>query len=350
MKTVPVLHEEIINPTGPGNPRNGEGDVVELRDGRLLMAWTRFSGPDDHSQGDIWGRYSHDGGFTWSEPFLLQENLGGCNVMCVSFLRLHSGVLLFGFAIKNHESADCHMYVRRSGDDGKTWSEPILASPEEGYMGANNDRLVQLASGRIILPVFKCVGEYYHSLTSCFCSDDDGRSWRRLPPRLDIPGRVGAGEPGVLQCADGSLWMWLRTDKQRIYACRSLDEGESWSDPTPTELVAPISPASAARLPGSADILMIYNDRRACPPVAGDVVWNSQFNWRTPLVSAISSDNGASWHSFKLVEADESKSYCYVSITFHKDNTILTYYQGLAGGPNLHDMKLKIVPTAAWTA
>jgi predicted neuraminidase len=242
------------------------------------------------------------------------------------------------------------MFARRSGDDGKSWSAPVSTMPEEGYMGTNNDRFVQTRSGRVLLPMFRCIGPDYHSQASVFGSDDDGRSWRRLTPYLDLPGVTGASEPGIVECADGSLFMWMRTDKQRIYYSRSRDNGETWSEPQPTDLVAPISPASAARLPNSSNILMIYNDRRACPPVAGDVAWNSQFNWRTPLVSAISSDNGATWHSHKLVEADESKSYCYVSMTFHKQNTILTYYQGLPGGPNLVDMKLKIVPTAAWTA
>jgi hypothetical protein len=33
----------------------------------------------------------------------------------------------------------------------------------------------------------------------------------------------------------------------------------------------------------------------------------------------------------------------------HGENTLLTYYVGRAGGPNLLDLKLCIVPTAAWT-
>lgn len=349
MNAMPVLHEEMINPTGPGNPRNGEGDIAPLSDGRLLMVWSKFSGPNDHSQGEIWARHSGDGGYSWDAPFLLQENLGQCNVMSVSLLRLRSGDLMLGFAIKNHESLDCHMYVRRSADDGRTWRAPVMATPEEGYIGANNNRLVQTRSGRVLLPIFRCVGEHYHSLATVFGSDDDGDTWRRLCPYLDLPGRVGTGEPGVVECADGSLWMWMRTDKQRIYACRSFDGGESWTEPAPTELVAPIAPASAARLPNSNDLLIIYNDRRQCAPVGGDVEWHSQFNWRTPLVAAISGDNGRSWHGFKSVESDESHSYCYTSITFHGDATLLTYYVGRAGGPNLAEMKLKVVPTAAWT-
>jgi hypothetical protein len=40
----------------------------------------------------------------------------------------------------------------------------------------------------------------------------------------------------------------------------------------------------------------------------------------------------------------------YSSIAFHDEDTLLTYYVGVAGGPNLLDLKLCIVPTAACTA
>jgi hypothetical protein len=119
----------------------------------------------------------------------------------------------------------------------------------------------------------------------------------------------------------------------------------SWSFPQATELVAPVSPASAKRLPGSDDILMIYNDRRGVPHSSDR---RSVFNWRTPLAAAVSSDGGRTWGHHKTVEADQTKSYCYTSITFHEDVTLLTYYVGKPGGPNLVDLKLKIVPTAAW--
>ena len=147
---VPVLHEEIIGPTSSENPRNGEGAIVSLGDDRLLLAWGRFMGPHDHSPAEIYGRFSEDGGYTWGNPFLMQENVGGCNVMSVSFLRLQSGDLLFGFLIKNRESEDCRFYVRRSSDEGQTWGARVLASPEEGYIVVCNDRLIQAATGRIV--------------------------------------------------------------------------------------------------------------------------------------------------------------------------------------------------------
>ena len=51
--------------------------------------------------------------------------------------------------------SDCRPYARFSDDETRTWSEPIACIPEEdgGYYVLNNDRVVQLKSGRIILPV-----------------------------------------------------------------------------------------------------------------------------------------------------------------------------------------------------
>jgi hypothetical protein len=347
-RIVPARYESIIGPTSALNPRNGEGAIVALKDDHLLLGWTHFTGGrHDHSPADIHGRVSKNGGYAWGEPFLLQENVGAQNVMSVGLLRLQSGDLLFGYAIKHHASQDCRYYVRRSADEGANWFDPVLATPEDGYFVVNNDRLVQTRSGRLLVPVAKAVDARYHCVSGCFYSDDEGITWQRGPQYIDLSGVVGLQEPGILECADGSLWMYMRTDYGYIFSSRSYDDGVSWSAAQATELVAPISPATAKRLPDSDDILMIYNDRRGVP---FDSDWHSQFNWRTPLSSAVSDDCGRTWGHHKLVEEDRHRSYCYTSITFLGDATLLTYYVGVAGGPNLLDMKLKIVPTSSWTA
>ena len=363
---VPTLHEEMMGPPTEGNPRNSEGDIIPLQDGRLLFAWSRFThGGQDHSPGEIYAAISQDDGYTWNKPFLLQENIGKMNVMSVSFLRLHSGDILFGFLVKGSVSLDCHLYVRRSSDEGRSWSAPVLATPEDGYFVVNNDRLVQTRSGRLIVPVAKwtaTVDEYVWDpfIGSCFASDDEGQTWRRCTNYSCLSGAAGLQEPGVIECADGSLWMYIRTDKGYIYESRSSDDGESWSLPEPTDLVAPLSPSSAKRLPGSDDILMIYNDRSHVPFKPnrdyGGVLEHNQeysrlFNWRTPLSSAVSSDGGRTWHHHKTVETDETLGYAYTSITFHKDLTLLSYHLEYPGRrePLERGLKLKVVPTAAWT-
>ncbi|MCP5120557.1 MAG: exo-alpha-sialidase, partial [bacterium] len=88
--------ETVIAPSVPANKRNSEGDIVVLKDGTLLAAWSDFyGGSNDFSAARISAAKSSDGGRTWSPRFTLQENVGKKNVMSVSFLRTRSGEILF---------------------------------------------------------------------------------------------------------------------------------------------------------------------------------------------------------------------------------------------------------------
>jgi len=342
--TVRSLYETLVAPTAPDNPRNGEAAILPLSDGRLLLAWSRFTAGHDHSPSEIWARTSDDGGYTWGQPWILQDNIGRCNVMSVSLLRLHSGAILFGFLVKNDAVDDCRLYVRRSVDDGATWASPVLATDLPTYHVVNNDRLIQLSSGRLLAPAARSADSRHRGQSGCYYSDDDGLTWMRPLEWLDAPGAAGAQEPGVVECPDGSVWMYVRTSLAAIYASRSTDGGLHWSPLARTELVAPTAPSSAKRLPGSKAILMLYNDRAdiAAEPDAG------RLEWRTPLTATISLDGARTWGPRLEVEGDLSRSYCYTSITYHGETTLLTYYEGVAGGPNLLDLKLKLVPTSEW--
>jgi len=339
------LYSTTIAPSTPANPRNGEGVILPLADGRLLLAWSRFLASDDHSPSEVWARLSRDGGYTWDAPYLLQENIGLCNVMSGSLLRIRSGDVLLGFLLKNHPNADCRLFVRRSSDEGATWDSPVLVTPDPAYHIVNNDRLVQTSAGRLLVPAARITNQQYHCLTGCFYSDDGGRTWLRPSQWLDLPGSAGAQEPGIVECADGSLWMYARTSLGAVYGSRSADGGEHWSPLERTSLVAPTAPSSAKRLPSSDVILMLYNDRASVPATADPHL----FEQRTPLTAAISRDGARTWSGNRLVESDETCSYCYTSIAFCGDTTLLTYYVGTAGGANLLDLRLRIVPTEEWT-
>ncbi len=74
------------------NPRNSEGDIIELKDGRLCLIYTRFmGGSGDHAAADLAMRTSDDNGRNWSEDRIVVQRPGGLNVMSVSLLRLASG-------------------------------------------------------------------------------------------------------------------------------------------------------------------------------------------------------------------------------------------------------------------
>lgn len=314
------------------NPRNSEGSFATLGDRRVLFCYTQFyGGAADHSPARIVGIESADGGRTWGAPREVIANQGGANVMSVSLLRLKSGKLAL-FYLKKNSWLDCRPYVRLSDDDAKTWSEPTLVVAAPGYFVLNNDRVIQLTSGRLVVPVgfhrsrgadpnsARCFDS--RAIHLWYLSDDDGRTWKESRSWWALPGVTGSGlqEPGVVELADGSLLTFARTDQGRQFEMRSTDRGATWSPPIAGPLESPTSPASIERIPGRPRLLAVFNDHSGrFPFVKGK---------RTPLVSALSDDGGKTWHSQKLLESDPDGWYCYTAIHFTNAHVLLAYCAG----------------------
>jgi hypothetical protein len=318
----------VLDP-GPGNPRNSEGDIVELKDGRLCLIYTRFTGGgDDDASADLALRTSSDNGRTWSDDTILVPRSGGLNVMSVSLLRLASGEIALFYLLKTSQE-DCRPMMCLSTDEGKTWSPPACCITDEvGYYVLNNDRAVQLRSGRLVLPVAWHQGpgrpRDSAGVILCYLSDDNGKTWRRSKDPFKgyaADGkRITLQEPGVVEIKDGRLIMFIRTDAGSQYVCHSSDGGETWSKPGPSPLASPLSPATIERIPWTGDLLCVWNDHTGRHPFPT--------GRRTPLCMAISRDEGATWSPSQIIEANPDGWYCYTSITFTDDRAILSYCAG----------------------
>lgn len=309
----------LVAPVTQRYPRNTEGSIVELEDGTLLLAWSRFTGgTSDHSTGEIAGVRSKDGGTTWGRPFVIQPNTGRQNVMSASLLRLRSGAIALYYLIKNSNS-DLHLWQRISKDDGKSWGPPHRCTMTDGYNIVNNDRVVQLASGRLIAPVSYTpdIGKPTPLIVFVVFSDDGGRTWVRSSPDLEAPLR-GAMEPGVVELANGRLLMIIRTSTGYIYRSWSDDKGATWSKAEQTDIVSPESPATLKVLPNGRDLLLVWNNNP-------EAVKNYRAR-RNPMTIAVSRDNGMTWENIRNIEDSPTNSYAYTSIVYVKDSAILTYY------------------------
>lgn len=327
-------------PPSPGNPRNTEGAFVTLRDGRILYAYTRFTGGiGDHDSASIAGRHSSDGGRTWTaEDVSIVTGEGDMNVMSVSLRRLKDGRIAL-FYLRKNSIADCRPCLRYSSDEGKTWSKQPVCIPAEGYYVLNNDRAVQLHSGRIVLPVAhhpSVNGEFgSRGIAMTFLSDDLGKTWRSSGTRLESssPDRAGYQEPGVVELKDGRLMMFIRTQLGRQYLSFSRDGGETWSEARASEILSPLSPASIERIPTTGHLLMVWNDHS----VADDSARASAATGgkRTPLTVAISKDEGRTWLSRRNLLQDPDGWYCYTAIHFDGSRVLLAFADGGNGLPRL---------------
>jgi predicted neuraminidase len=306
--------------TGPGNPRNSEGDFITLKDGRILYVYSHYTGSSssDHANAFLAGRYSSDKGKTWTtDDVKIIEQEGKMNVMSVSLLRLQNGEIALFYLKKNSET-DCIPMIRISNDEAKTWSDPNpCITDKEGYFVLNNNRVIQLKNGRLLLAVamhgspgdsvFHNVGRLWS-----YYSDDNGRIWNS-GAEVSNPGNIVTQEPGLIELNNGEIMMYVRTTSNVQYYSLSKDKGETWSQVEPWNLKSPCSPASVSRIPKTGDLVVVWND-------------NGVDQKRTPLNIAISKDDGNSWINNKVLENNPEGSFCYTAIHFNDENDVLIGY------------------------
>jgi len=331
--------------------------MVVLRDGSLLLMYTEFTGGGaDESRAHIALIRSTDNGETWSDPELFfNPPPNALNAMSVSLLRLFDGRIGCVFVLK-HSRTEMTPQWLVSSDEGESWSPARPVTDEAGYFVVNNDRLVQLRDGTLVIPYGLHAGaegdqhEYWkpawNALCGLFYSRDGGGTWRRSghvlthtpelfyqpshmdPKVLENPQvahmferRLGIfQEPGVQELGDGSLMLYMRSN-YGIFRAFSRDVESCWEGCGPIpDLNVCTSPQTIRRLPGSERLVMLYNDR-------GNVPFGSQaFTIRSPLAVAFSDDGGKTWGYAGNLEGAE-ESYCYFSLLFERDQFLMTYYE-----------------------
>ena len=324
-----VERNRLLGP-GPGNPRNSEGDFIELADGRILFVYTHFTGGGaDHAAAHLAGRFSSDAGKTWTKrDVLIVPNEAEQNVMSVSLVRLQDGDIAL-FYLRKNSLTDCRPYMRVSKDEAKTWGEPKLCIDRVGYYVLNNDRAVQLKQGRIILPVAlhntpQQNKPDWAGTILCYLSDDNGKTWRpskdRLTSKTPEGRRITLQEPGVVELKDGRLMMFCRTTSGSQYVSYSKDGGQQWSKFGPSNIISPCSPASIERIPQTGDLLLVWNNHQN--------VDDAHRGKRTPFNAAISRNEGKTWEKIKTLEDDPGGWYCYTAVMFVGDGVLLGHCAG----------------------
>jgi len=304
------------------NPRNSEGDFVNLKDGRILFVYTRYNqkSADDNAPAFLAGRYSNDGGKTWTQKDdVILPNEGGMNIMSVSLLRLQNDDIGM-FYLKKNSGIDCIPMLRISKDEAKSWSNAIpCITDKKGYFVLNNDRVIKLKDGRLIMAVArhcvpggedKAVGDLFS-----YYSDDNGQTWTSSA-QVPNPKGIVTQEPGLIEMRDGRIMMYIRASGGWQQLSFSNDLGKTWSPIEKSNIVSPISPATIEKIPGTRDWLLVWNN-------------NGKSDRRTPLTSAISKDEGKTWKHIKNINGDPDLWLCYIAIHFvDKKHLLLGYCAG----------------------
>ena len=344
--------------------RAGEGAFLSLKDGTLMHAYTEYyeGNIGDHGAARIAAVFSRDEGESWGEKRVLIPRGDAVNLMSVSLWRLQNGEILLFYLkkIKEGNSILCYPCVRSSNDECESFGEERFCyDPSEkcDYFVVNNDRVIQLKSGRILIPA-----SYLNRKTGIFpwgeevrylASDDNGASWKalRIRHRMPFENIHGFEEPGLYQHEDGSIWAYYRTDIGCQFEATSRDDGEHWTTPKPNIFF------TSARSP------MLV--KKVCKTFTA-AVWNpiplyrsrnlGGIRGRAPFLLAISKTDGRehdreAFPDLYFIETDLDNDYSYPSILDKGDYFLLSYYHSNGRERPLNCLKIvKILASEIATA
>ena len=226
--------------------RNGEGAFIRLKNGGIMLVYTEYCGDDWHDDCDarFTALFSYDEGESWKDKkVILTKSEGAENIMCASLLRMNNGDIGLFYLEKFTKDGIVYdkVLMKRSSDEGETWSVETECSVRDSYYVVNNDRVLRLKSGRIIIPAAEHARiqsepeKFVPGTVSCFYSDDDGISWYEsdtIYSPFDNT-RFGLMEPGLYEKENGDLYMYIRTELGFQFECTSKDGGKTWSDIKP---------------------------------------------------------------------------------------------------------------------
>ncbi len=329
----------VILPAGGAVHRRGEASMVLLSGGRVLIAYAnhtqhRDSGVSpiegDNDRADICATVLDAAGRPRGpERLLVKRPEGALNVMSPALRRLPDGRLGMLYSRRASTTAADRMFCA-SSDQGLTWSSPVAVAGG-GYTTGCHDRMTVLSTGRIIAPLHRTKDWDRHYMYAQTAQSDDGGGRWTLSNRAALPyvgakygwkgGFIESGcvEPSVAERADGSLLMSLRTAMGTVFCAESFDRGTTWERLRSMEVISPQAPAHLSRIPGTDDLLLLWNADYDPGANLGGA--------RSTIMACVSTDNGKSWpHAArKTLVHDPDHSVDYPAVLFRQDEVWITF-------------------------
>lgn len=344
----------------PPRVQNHAANLALLPDGNLACVW--FAGTQEGVP-DISVWFSRLDAGAWSPPVQLSDDPTRSEQNPILHVA-DSGQLWLLWTSQHAGNQDTARVLRRvSTDGGHSWGPAHVLLPETAEGGVFvRQPLVALPNGRLLLPIFHCVrvpGQRWvgdRDYSGVMLSDDEGQTWREVV----VPGSIGCVHMNIGRCADGTLVALYRSRwADSIYRSTSIDDGENWSAPVPTELPNNNSSIQFVMLPGDR-MALVFNESSSAEatarrtslydeidddglvdgpvaqpaPPSGDTrtaFWGAP---RAPMTLALSSDAGLTWPVRRDIETGDG--YCLSNNSRDGLNREFSYPTIVATGDTLH--------------
>jgi hypothetical protein len=265
---------------------------------------------------DMLAMRSSDGGETWSAPsvaFDIDYNQHGFIPLIPRGTRriyAFGTQPVWGAWDPKHPGTNENAPIgyRWSDDDGRTWSEVRLIRPrnDPGFLGMSVMQMAETASGAWILGTHEGDHSYKPTAIAQYIlrSDDRGQTWDLVPgERHGGWGWLqGLCESRPISVGGNELYMQGRTNVGHLWHTRSVDDGKTWAEWTPSPLVHPHAPPMLFHL-GDGETLAAFHHNRGLNYRQEPFV--EQMKDRSELWVSFSTDKGRTWSEprFLLVNA-----------------------------------------------
>ncbi len=256
-------------------------------------------------------RRSTDNGMTWSKIEIVIDYDYGISASDPSMIvdRKTGEILLFyNYMNHNAEHGIYYLHVARSRDNGVSWTKPEDITSQVAPPEWQRDfKFITSGSG-----IQTRSGTLLHTLVNLdkglhvFGSADDGKTWFLVESPLKL-----GDESRIVELADGAWMVNSRVKgKGMRYVHTTADNGKTWKTAPEPALIDPACNASLIRYTSTAEG---YNKNRLLFSNA------KTRNARRNMTVRVSYDEGASWTDGKTVYAGEA---AYSSLTVLKNGEI----------------------------
>ena len=308
------------------------------RGGRIFIGWYSGGICEPHMDNYNILTFSDDGGKTFGKPYIV---IPSDKERCVHALDIQlwtapNGALWMFWVqnntipegdkkIKNFFFDEFHPVVNMNGycfpDMRHTEWVAVCEDPDAEKPIFGEPRLLDIGFLRC-KPLVTSTGKWlffnYDQLNDRYgysFSTDNGASFERRYGGLK---KVTHFDEGMAyQRLDGSIRMLARTSLGAIAESISLDDGESWSDGTLTDVASPNTRFYVCRTP-SGRILLVNNDDKSV---------------RQNMTIYLSEDDGKTWKYRKNI--DDRRGVSYPDVDFYGEKIYLTYDRGRTGAKEI---------------
>lgn len=223
-----------------------------------------------------------------------------------------------------------YLYLTKSTDGGKTWSEPTLipnvkTSSEQVCLVGPGRGLVT-SDGTIVFPVYSYNGSSASQHMGFIYSTDSGKTWTRSS---NATSSMWSSEAAVVELNDGTLRFFYRNGESSLYY---VDYANSaWGTPVNTGIATnsntQISAIKYSKTVDGKEVILVSCPTGSDGNGSADSSASARLNGKI-FVGYVNSDNTMSWQSDKAISVTSNNSpFMYSCLTELSDGKVAILYE-----------------------